>query len=1332
MIPAASAAAVSPSAPTAAALGFNVFTRGNTTLTSNESEGPVAIGGNLTIGGNYQVGGATAGTFTVAGDARPSALVIGGAVNFAGSAPAVVQVQSQGYAKVGDLSNADVRDTDDNHASVNTRIVADGASYDSQPRVQLNVQQPVASVGPATPIDFATAFQDFRSSATDLATCDNTVTLTDAQGVPLPANLPPGTNAFITLAPNVTNVLNISAANLANIATLTYQNQPTATSPLLINVNTGGVGNVFNWTVPTQAGVSGGNAPFILWNFPTVTTLTLAQNGATLEGTLYAPNAGLTDLSSSNIEGQVIVDTLVHGTAANNGGEMHHFPFTATLSCAGVPTPDLTTSASSNVTLGGQVSDTATLAGGEDPTGMIMFNLYGPDDATCAGPAVFTSSVTVDGDGVYPSDDFTPTATGVYRWIASYSGDANNAGVSTLCNDANESVVVGPAVVTPALTTDASDGVTLGGQVSDTATLTGGQNPTGTITFSLYGPDSAACLGTPVFSSAAPVSGNGNYASQQFTPTQTGTYRWVASYSGDAGNAPVTTACLDPNESVAVAAVAPTLTTDASDNITLGGQVNDVATLAGGSAPTGSITFNLYGPDNATCTGTPVFTSTVPVSGNGSYPSAQFTPTQAGTYRWTAGYSGDANNAAATTSCNDPNESVVVSQGQVTPTLSTDASDDVTLGGQVSDTATLAGGNAPTGSITFNLYGPNDATCSNDPVFTATVPVTGNAAYPSGPFTPTQTGTYRWIASYSGDAGNAAVTMECNDANESVVVNPAVVTPTLSTDASGNVPLGGQVNDVATLAGGQNPTGTITFSLYGPENATCAGLPVFTSTVPVSGNGDYPSEQFTPPLLGTYRWIASYSGDAGNAAVAGACNDDNESVTVLRGSITPTLTTDASDDVTLGGQVSDTATLAGGNAPTGTITFNLYGPNDATCSNDPVFTASVPVNGNAAYPSGPFTPTQAGTYRWIASYSGDGNNGAVAMECNDPGESVVVNPAVVTPTLSTDASDDVTLGGQVSDTATLAGGNAPTGSITFNLYGPNDATCSNDPVFTATVPVTGNAAYPSGPFTPTQTGTYRWIASYTGDGNNNAVAMECNDANESVVVNPAVVTPTLSTDASDDITLGGQINDVATLRGGQSPTGSITFNLYGPNDATCGDDPVFTSTVPVTGNGVYPSQQFTPTLAGTYRWVASYSGDANNAAVGDECNAPGESVVVTAGQGTPTLTTRASRDTYVGKEIYDTATLAGGNAPTGTITFRLYGPGDATCSRRPVFTTTVDVSGNGDYRSDAFRAKKPGTYQWVASYSGDDANQAVQTSCGDPAEQVVVKKKGPYGGKPRP
>ena len=48
--------------------------------------------------------------------------------------------------------------------------------------------------------------------------------------------------------------------------------------------------------------------------------------------------------------------------------------------------------------------------------------------------------------------------------------------------------------------------------------------------------------------------------------------------------------------------------------------------------------------------------------------------------------------------------------------------------------------------------------------------------------------------------------------------------------ASPSVQVGGQISDTATLAGGANPTGDITFTLFGPDNATCTGDPIFTST----------------------------------------------------------------------------------------------------------------------------------------------------------------------------------------------------------------------------------------------------------------------------------------------------------------------------------------------------------------------------------------------------------------------------------------------------------------------------------------------------------------------
>ncbi|HEY3662902.1 MAG TPA: Ig-like domain-containing protein, partial [Chthoniobacterales bacterium] len=114
---------------------------------------------------------------------------------------------------------------------------------------------------------------------------------------------------------------------------------------------------------------------------------------------------------------------------------------------------------------------------------------------------------------------------------------------------------------------------------------------------------------------------------------------------------------------------------------------------------------------------------------------------------------------------------------QATPTLTAQASDGVVIGGTISDTATVSGGIAPGGSVTFNLYGPDDATCGTASIFSSTVAVAGDGSYSSASFTPSEAGTYRWVASYSGDANNAAVNGECNDANQSVEV-AALPTPT--------------------------------------------------------------------------------------------------------------------------------------------------------------------------------------------------------------------------------------------------------------------------------------------------------------------------------------------------------------------------------------------------------------------------------------------------------------------------------------------------------------------------------------------------------------------------
>ena len=84
----------------------------------------------------------------------------------------------------------------------------------------------------------------------------------------------------------------------------------------------------------------------------------------------------------------------------------------------------------------------------------------------------------------------------------------------------------------------------------------------------------------------------------------------------------------------------------------------------------------------------------------------------------------------------------------------------------------------------------------------------------------------------------------------------------------------GVLTDSATLSGGFNPTGTITFTLFAPN-----GTVVDIEQVGVNGDGTYSTPHgFLPPagLPGTYQWVATYSGDPNNTSVASAFGSEPE------------------------------------------------------------------------------------------------------------------------------------------------------------------------------------------------------------------------------------------------------------------------------------------------------------------------------------------------------------------------------------------------------------------------------------------------------------------------
>lgn len=179
-------------------------------------------------------------------------------------------------------------------------------------------------------------------------------------------------------------------------------------------------------------------------------------------------------------------------------------------------------------------------------------------------------------------------------WIKKNGGAAVPTQAVSLCNsrenDNEENHASNPtnATSTPVLVNTASASVTVGGLIHDTASLTVGNNPTGTITFQVYASGDTSCV-TPLLPALSPitVNGNGSYTSANFTTTQIGTYSFMARYSGDLKNYSVNTNCGSTGSTVAVTALDTTapvttslLVTPAATTTIVSWTTNELATSA--------------------------------------------------------------------------------------------------------------------------------------------------------------------------------------------------------------------------------------------------------------------------------------------------------------------------------------------------------------------------------------------------------------------------------------------------------------------------------------------------------------------------------------------------------------------------------------------------------------------------------------------------------------------------------------------------------------------------------------------------------------------------------
>lgn len=320
----------------------------------------------------------------------------------------------------------------------------------------------------------------------------------------------------------------------------------------------------------------------------------------------------------------------------------------------------------------------------------------------------------------------------------------------------------------------------------------------------------------------------------------------------------------------------------------------------------------------------------------------------------------------------------------------------------LTDSATL-GATTTDRHVEFYLWAPGSANCTGTPVLTDLEPVAtaaqGNGSAPvvtTKLYTATVVGTYQWTAAIIAPSG--AVEWPTTGTPNQCGFEPVVITaasPAISTTPTAGGAVGTTIGDTATVTGGFNPTGTVAFKLYPPSEPTCDGSPVYTSTPAVALTaGKASSGSFKTAAVGTYRWTASYSGDGKNKAASSGCTAEQVVVTQAK----PAINTTPSKGGVIGATISDSATVTGGNAPTGTVGFKLYGPVDTSCTGTALFTSTVPLTA-ATVGSGNFTGTSTvGTYSWTAAYSGDSNNAAASSPCNAETAVITSPPSTPTPT----------------------------------------------------------------------------------------------------------------------------------------------------------------------------------------------------------------------------------------------------------------------------------------------------------------------------------------------
>jgi lysophospholipase L1-like esterase len=561
---------------------------------------------------------------------------------------------------------------------------------------------------------------------------------------------------------------------------------------------------------------------------------------------------------------------------------------------------------------------------------------------------------------------------------------------------------------------------------------------------------------------------------------------------------------------------------------------------------------------------------------------------------------------------------------------------------------------------------------------------------------------------------------------------------TLSTSLSGEgkegeaitVNEGSKVKDTATLSGANasKATGTVKYKVY--ADSSCKELVTSAGEVTVTSGSVPNSSEIELTAGAVYYWQAEYSGDSNNLSSVSVCSKE-----VLTVKAATTLSTSLSgggkegEAITVdeGTKVKDTATLSGtkSSTATGKAKYKVY--SDSKCEKLVTEAGEVTVSEGKVPASEEKTLTAAAVYYWQAEYAGDSLHQASKSTCGKEVLTVKALVSIATVLAGVDAEGETVEGEEISvpagtavvDTATLSGTavSGATGTLEYFVY--SDEKCEELVAEAGEVTVAG-ASVPSSEALELEPGTYYWVAEYSGDALHKGSTGTCGDE-----IARAIAPTSLATElagegkeaAEIEVAAGAAVSDTAELSGenASEASGTVEYSVY--SDLSCEELVAEAGEVTVSG-GTVPASTPQTLEPGLYFWKAEYSGDSSNYPSRSDC---GEEILVV----TPRITTELTGGGLSGEAIVvpegtlvsDSATLHGGKATEATGTLEYFVYSDEKCEELVAEAGEVTVAGASVPSSEALELE-PGTYYWVAEYSGDVNNPAATSACG--SEMVVV------------